>query len=145
MFKRVNDILTQENIVFDKKTIAALTTKYFPDFRKILNELQRYATAGSIDSGILVDASTTMDELISAMRQKKFMEVRKWFARNADLDHQQLFRTFYDKAPDLFAGTSLPTIILCLAQYQHMSAVVVDQELNSVALAVEIMASAEWK
>lgn len=145
IFKSINAILVAENIESDKKVIAAMVTKYFPDFRKMLNELQRFSVNGSIDASILVDANTTTDELFEAMKAKKFMEVRKWFARNADLDHQALFRTIYDKAPELFLGPSLPSIILCLAQYQHMSASVVDQELNSVAMAVEIMASAEWK
>lgn len=145
IFKRVSSILVTENVEADKKVVAALVMKYFPDFRKILNELQRFSTGGTIDASILVDANTTTDELFEAMKAKKFMEVRKWFARNADLDHQGLFRTFYDRAPELFLGPSLPSIILCLAQYQHWSSSVVDQELNSVAMAVEIMASAEWK
>lgn len=144
MMKRCVEILRLEKIDFDTKAIVALVQKNFPDFRKTLNELQRYSTYGKIDAGILVSEATSFDELIASMKAKKFADVRKWIARNADVDSSALYRYFYDNLTTLFVGKSIPNIILILAQYQHYAASVVDQEINNIACMVEIMGAAEW-
>lgn len=145
MMKRCVEILKQENIEYDSKAIVALVQKYYPDFRKTLNELQRHSNQGKIDSSILIAESTTYDELITAMKNKKFADVRKWIARNGDTDSETLFRYFYDNMMELFEGRCVPNIILILAQYQNYAAIVADQEINNIAAMVEIMSSAEWK
>lgn len=145
MMKRCVEILRLEKIDFDTKAIVALVQKNFPDFRKTLNELQRYSTYGKIDAGILVSEATSFDELVTAMKAKKFADVRKWIARNADVDSSALYRHFYDNLTSLFEGKSIPNIILILAQYQHYATSVVDQEINNIACMVEIMGAAEWK
>lgn len=143
--KRVIKILKTEEVEFDVKSVVGFVQKYFPDFRKTLNELQNYAKGGKIDSGILVDENTTLEELIGHLKKKSFKEARAWMARNPDFDHQQLFSYLYEKSVDIFQPNYVPSLILSLAQYQHMSAVVVDQEINSMALLVEIMSEALWK
>lgn len=143
--RRVVKILKAENIEYEPKAVVTFVQKYFPDFRKTLNELQNYSKGGAIDSGILVDENTTIEELVLHLKKKSFKEARAWMARNPDFDHQQLFSYFYEKAVDLFQPAYVPSLILSLAQYQHMSAMVVDQEINSMALLVEIMSEAVWK
>lgn len=144
-FKRVCDILSIEDITYDKKVVAALVQKYFPDFRKTLNELQRYSSSGSIDSGILVDSNTTFEELVRHIKDKKFGDIRKWTARNNDIDPNTLFRYFYDNSGNLVEGPNIPEIILLIAQYQDMSSRVVDQEINNMAFLIEILSAAKWK
>ncbi len=142
--KRIVGILKKEAIEFDIKSVASLLQKHYPDLRKTINEIQRYSSTGKIDSGILVQPETSMDELISNMKTKKFNEVRKWLARNSDTDHQTIYRHFYDNL-NLFAGNSIPTVILILADYQHKAAFVMDQEINTMACMIEIVQAAEWK
>lgn len=144
-FKRVCTILERESVHYDKKAVAALVQKYFPDFRKTINELQRYSVTGTIDSGILVDHNTSFEELISHMKAKKFGDIRKWVARNADLEPSAIFRYFYDNLSNLVEGPNMPEIILLSAQYQDMSSRVVDQEINTMAYLVEILSAAQWK
>jgi replication factor C small subunit len=145
MIRRCIEILKSESIEFDPKAIVSLVQKYFPDFRKTLNELQRYSTYGKIDAGILVEESTDFDHLVDSMKTKKFADVRKWIARNSDIDPSVLFRYFFDNLSVLFEGKSIPNIILILAQYQNYASNVVDQEINNIACMVEIMGIAEWK
>ncbi len=145
MLKRCAGILKAEGVEFDPKALISLVQKNFPDFRKTLNELQRYATYGKIDAGVLVEQSTSYDDLVNFMKEKKFNDVRKWVARNGDVDSSQLFRYFYDNLTTLFAGKSIPNVVLILAQYQHYAALVIDQEINNIACLVEIMGSSEWK
>lgn len=145
MLKRCAGILKAEGVEFDPKALISLVQKNFPDFRKTLNELQRYATYGKIDAGVLVEQSTSYDDLVTFMKEKKFNDVRKWVARNGDVDSSQLFRYFYDNLTTLFAGKSIPNVVLILAQYQHYAALVIDQEINNIACLVEIMGSSEWK
>jgi DNA polymerase III delta prime subunit len=144
-FKRVVSILKKEKIDFDIKSVAALVQRHYPDLRKTLNEIQRYSLNGKIDSGILVQENTTTDELVDYLKNKKFNDVRKWIARNPDIDHQGLFRFFYDNLLNFFEPKSIPNIILILAQYQHYSVTVVDQEINTMACLVELVGAAEWK
>lgn len=145
IMRRCVEILKLESIEFDPAAIVALVQRHFPDFRKTLNELQRYSTYGKIDSGILVEESTDFDVLTEAMKTKKFADVRKWIARNSDMDASTLFRYFFDNLTILFEGKSIPNVILILAQYQNYAAIVVDQEINNIACMVEIMGAAEWK
>lgn len=145
MMKRCLDILKAESIEYDKNAIVALVQKNFPDFRKTLNELQRHSLNGKIDASVLTAESTSFDDLISYMKEKKFADVRKWIAKNSDKDSSELFRYFYDNITTLFVGKSIPDVILLLAQYQHYASMVVDQEINNIACIVEIMGVAEWK
>jgi DNA polymerase III delta prime subunit len=144
-FKRATRILKQENIEFDPKVVAELVTKHFPDYRRILNELQRYSVAGKIDSGIFVNVSTdSYKELIKGLKEKDFTSVRKWVA-SADADAASLFRHLYDNALTILDTSSIPQLIIILADYQYKSAFVADQEINTMSAMVEIMSSCKFK
>ena len=145
-FKRTRQILTQENIEFDPKVVAEMLTKYFPDFRRILNELQRYSVSGKIDTGILVNVSEeSYKSLIKFMKEKDFTEVRKWVGKNSDTDSVSLFRQLYDSASTIMEPASIPQLILILAEYQYKAAFVADHELNTMAAMTEIMANCKFK
>ena len=143
-FKRINDILTQEGIEFDQKVVAKVVEKHFPDYRRILNELQRYSTAGKIDEGIFVNlGETNMTELVESLRDKDFKKMRSWVVNNLDNDPVSLIRKIYDHIiPQV---TTVPQLVLILADYQYKSAFVADQEINLVACLTEIMAGVEFK
>jgi len=145
-FKRATAILKQENIEFDPKVVAELVTKHFPDYRRILNELQRYSVSGKIDSGILVNMSQeSFKSLVKLMKDKDFTEVRKWVAKNSDADTTALFRELYDTASVNMDANSIPPMILILADYQYKAAFVADHELNIMAALTEIMAQCKFK
>ena len=145
-FKRTRQILQQENIEFDPKVVAEMLTKYFPDFRRILNELQRYSVSGKIDTGILVNVSEeSYKSLIKFMKEKDFTEVRKWVGKNSDTDSVSLFRQLYDSASTIMEPASIPQLILILAEYQYKAAFVADHELNTMAAMTEIMANCKFK
>jgi DNA polymerase III delta prime subunit len=145
-FKRATAILKQENIEFDPKVVAELVTKHFPDYRRILNELQRYSVSGKIDSGILVNMSQeSFKGLVKLMKEKDFTEVRKWVAKNSDADTTALFRELYDTASVNMDANSIPPMILILADYQYKAAFVADHELNIMAALTEIMAQCKFK
>ena len=145
-FKRATTILKQENVGFDPKAVAELITKHFPDYRRILNELQRYSVSGNIDSGILLNMSEeSFKSLIKLMKEKDFTEVRKWVAKNSDTDTATLFRELYDNATNNMDGNSIPPMILILADYQYKAAFVADHELNIMAALTEIMAQCKFK
>ena len=145
-FKRATTILRQENIEFDPKVVAELVTKHFPDYRRILNELQRYSVSGKIDSGILVNMSQeSFKGLVKLMKDKDFTEVRKWVAKNSDADTTALFRELYDTASVNMDANSIPPMILILADYQYKAAFVADHELNIMAALTEIMAQCKFK
>lgn len=145
-FKRATSILKQESIEFDPKVVAELVTKHFPDYRRILNELQRYSVSGKIDSGILVNMSQeSFKDLIKLMKEKNFTEVRKWVAKQSDADTTTLFREFYDTATTNMDANSIPQMILILADYQYKAAFVADHELNIMAALTEIMAQCKIK
>jgi len=145
-FKRATTIRKQENIEFDPKVVAELVTKHFPDYRRILNELQRYSVSGKIDSGILVNMSQeSFKGLVKLMKDKDFTEVRKWVAKNSDADTTALFRELYDTATTNMDGNSIPQMILILADYQYKAAFVADHELNIMAALTEIMAQCKFK
>ena len=145
-FKRATAILKQEGIEFDPKVVAELITKHFPDYRRILNEMQRYSVSGKIDSGILVNMSEeSFKGLIKLMKDKDFTEVRKWVAKNSDADTTALFRELYDNASVNMDVNSIPPMVLILADYQYKAAFVADIEVNNVAALTEIMASCKFK
>ena len=145
-FKRAVSILKQEQIEFDPKVVAELITKHFPDYRRILNELQRYSVSGKIDSGILVNMSEeSFKGLIKLLKDKDFNEVRKWVSKNSDSDTTSLFRELYDSAANTIEPNSVPQMVLILADYQYKAAFVADHELNIMAALTEIMAQCKFK
>lgn len=145
-FKRATQILKAEEVEFDPKVVAELITKHFPDYRRILNELQRYSVSGKIDSGILVNMSEeSFKSLVRLMKEKDFIEVRKWVAKQSDADTATLFREFYDTATQHIEPNSIPQLVLLLADYQFKAAFVADHELNIMAALTEIMAQCKFK
>ena len=145
-FKRATQILKQENVDFDQKVVAELITKHFPDYRRVLNELQRYSVSGKIDSGILVNMSQeSFKDLIKMMKEKDFTNVRKWVGKNSDSDTVALFRELYDNSVTYMAPESIPQLVLILAEYQYKAAFVADHELNIMAALTEVMANVKFK
>jgi DNA polymerase III delta prime subunit len=145
-FKRAVSILKQEEIEFDPKVVAELITKHFPDYRRILNELQRYSVSGKIDSGILLNMSEeSFKDLVKLLKDKNFTEVRKWVAKQTDADTTSLFRELYDTASANMDPNSIPQLVLTLADYQYKAAFVADHELNIMAALTEIMANCKFK
>ena len=144
-FKRVRGILTEQGVDFDKATVAEVVKKHFPDNRRVLNELQRYAATGKIDAGILVNFSDdNMKALMASMKAKEFSKVRKWVAQNIDGDSTQLFRSIYDNANDYIKATSVPQVVVTLADYQYKAAFAADAEINMMAMLTEMMIDCEW-
>lgn len=145
-FKRATQILKQEEVEFDPKVVAELVTKHFPDYRRILNELQRYSVTGKIDSGILVNMSEeSFKTLVRMLKEKDFVEVRKWVAKQSDADTATLFRELYNSATTTIEPNSIPQLVLILADYQYKAAFVADHELNIMAALTEIMAQCKFK
>ena len=143
-YKRVCSILEQESIPFDQKVIVKIVQKHFPDFRRTLNELQRYSQSGSIDEGILVSVSeANMKDLVDSIKDKDWKKMRGWVVNNLDNDPVSLFRKIYDTFVPL--TNQVPQLVLTIADYQYKSAFVADQEINLVACLTEIMASVELK
>jgi DNA polymerase III delta prime subunit len=145
-FHRVQDILKKESVEFEPKVVAQLLAKYFPDWRRVLNELQRYSAVGKIDSGILTNITEiSTKKLIQALREKDFTTMRKWVAEHQDEDASSLFKKLFDTASEYLAAGSIPEFVVLLADYQYKSAFVADQEINTVAFLTEAMASCEFK
>ena len=145
-FKRVKQILDLEGITYDNKVLVELINKHFPDWRRVLNECQRYSVSGSIDSGILATFSDiAVNELIKNLKGKNFPEVRKWIVSNLDNDTTVLLRRIYDVLYDSLVPNSVPAAVLVLAKYQYQAAFVADQEINMLACLTEIMVECEFK
>ena len=145
-FKRVIAILQDQNIEYDKRVVAEVINKYFPDWRRVLNELQRYSVSGAIDAGILVDiAEVNIKELMHSMKNKEFTNVRKWAVDNLDNDPVRLFRRIYDNLYDYVDSNSIPHVVVVLGEYQYKAAFVADQEINLMACLTEIMARTKFK
>lgn len=145
-YKRAITILENEDIEFDRKVIAELISKNFPDYRKTLNELQRYSVSGKIDTGILVGASDEVfNSLIKLLRGKDFTKTRLWVGSNTDIESSDLFRRLYDKALDFVEPQSIPSLVLVLGDYQHRAAFVADPEINVMCALTEIMSSCSFK
>ena len=145
-YKRVCNILDQESVQYDQKAVIEVITKFFPDWRRVLNELQRYSATGKIDSGILVNFSEeNLKGLVELLKAKNFSEVRKWVAENNDLDQAVFFRKLYDTASQYLKPNSIPQLVITLADYQYKAAFVADHEINILACLTEIMAEGEFK
>jgi len=145
-FQRLQSILDAEKIEYDEKVVAELVTKHFPDFRRVLNECQRYSTGGKIDSGILASFSDiSVNELVKNLKDKNFPEVRKWVVSNLDNDASNLLRRIYDASFDCLSPQSIPAAVLIIAKYQYQCAFVADQEVNLLAALTEIMCECEFK
>ena len=145
-FARINHILDKENVKSDKKVVAELISKHFPDWRRVLNECQRYSVGGEIDSGILASFSdVSINELTKSLKEKNFSEVRKWVNTNLDNDTTLLFRRIYDSLYETLVASSIPAAVLVLAKYQYQVAFVADQEINLLACLTEIMVECEFK
>jgi len=145
-FSRINFILKKENIKSDKKVVAELINKHFPDWRRVLNECQRYSVGGEIDSGILASFSDiSINDLTKNLKEKNFSEVRKWVNTNLDNDTTLLFRRIYDSLYETLVVSSIPAAVLVLAKYQYQVAFVADQEINLLACLTEIMVECEFK
>ena len=146
LYVRILDILKTENISFDEKVIREVLAKHFPDNRRILNELQRYSATGHIDSGILANLSeTSIKELMQLLKDKEFTSVRKWVGKNVDGDVAPMFRKIYDTITQYVKPTSIPQVVVTLADYQYKSAFVADQEVNFMAFLTELMVETEWQ
>ena len=145
-FERCRDILTREEVRFNDKVVATVVQKYFPDFRRTLNELQRYSTTGAIDTGILATlGDTKIDTLTDYLKNKKFNDVKKWVTQNLDSDPQSIMRKLYDSLSSLMDGPSIAAAVLIIAEYQYKSAFVVDQEINLLACLTQLMLECEFK
>ena len=145
MMERACMILDKESVRYDKAAVAELLKKHLPDWRRTINELQRYSATGSIDSGILVNtAQDSIKLLLEAMKGKNFSQVRKWVGEHSDTDSNTLYRLFYDNAAQYFASQSVPQLILILSKYQYQSAFVADHEINNTACLLEIMIDCEF-
>ena len=139
-------ILDDEGIEYNNEVLQELVMKYFPDFRRTINELQRYAVSGKIDVGILsIIAEESLQELLGHIKTKRFTDMRKWVATNIDNDPVKLFRKIYDTLYDVLEPQSIPQAVIIIADYSYKSAFVVDQEVNIVACLTELMMECRWK
>ena len=145
-FKRIQQILDAEGIEYDHKVLVELINKHFPDWRRVLNECQRYSAGGKIDAGILATFSDVkVNELVKNLKTKNFSEVRKWIVANLDNDTTVLLRRIYDALYDALENNSIPAAVLVIAKYQYQGAFVADQEINMLACLTEIMVECEFK
>ena len=145
-FKRLRSILETESVEADPKVLVELINKHFPDWRRVLNECQRYSSSGKIDTGILATFSDVkVNDLVKNLKEKNFPEVRKWVVNNLDNDTSILLRRIYDALSESLTNSSIPAAVLVLAKYQYQMAFVADQEINMLACLTEIMVECEFK
>jgi len=141
---RAEEILKKENVTYDKSILAELIMKHMPDWRRVLNELQRHGVSGEINSSVLVTSSDkTFDELFAFLKNKDFKKMRQWVSNNIDTDASAIFRGVYDRMSEKVSPQSIPQLVLILADYQYKNAFVADHELNVVACMTEVMANVE--
>ena len=146
MMIRLGTILDDEKVPYDKKVLAELIIKHFPDFRRTINELQRYSVRGKIDSGILFSLSeTNTKELVATLKEKRFNDMRKWVIQNIDKEPSSMFRNLYEVLWKALDPKSIPQAVLVIAGYQYKAGFVADQEINMVACLTEIMANCKFK
>ena len=144
--RRVVGILENENVEYDKKVLIEVIQRHFPDWRRILNELQRYSISGRIDAGILVDmAEINIKELMKFMKEKEFTNVRRWVVNNLDMDAVRLYRSIYDSLYTFLDHSTIPHAVCILSEYQYRGAFAADQEINTLACLTEIMAKVKFK
>ena len=145
-FERVKVILDTENVTYDEKVLATIIQRHFPDWRRVINELQRYSVNGNIDTGLLANSSqNAFNTLISQLKAKQFTDMRKWVAQNIDSDPTSIMRMLYDHASEKVDPKSIPQLVLLIGEYQYKSAFVADQEINLVAFLTQVMAEVEFK
>jgi DNA polymerase III delta prime subunit len=146
MFKRVCIILDKEEVNYDKAVVQQLVAKYFPDYRRTLNELQRYASSGSIDAGVLAQISDVrkIADLIGYLKSGNFSDMRKWVVSNSDIEPARIYRRIYDSLYEYFKPESIPQAVVIIGKYQYQAAFVADQEINLVACLTEIMVDTEF-
>ena len=146
-FKRVCKVLDDENVEYDQQAVATLLQTHFPDWRRVINELQRYSSVGKIDAGVLANRSQdNINEVVKLMKEKNFTGMRKWVAENKDIDSAVLYRQLYDILPQkLGSASSIADSIIILAEYQYKEAFVANSEINRVAALATLMAEAQWK
>jgi DNA polymerase III delta prime subunit len=143
--KRAAEILSLEKVPFDKQILAEVVKKHFPDYRRVLNELQRYSSAGKSDAGLLASVSeTSLTELVDSLRTQNFSSMRKWVAENSGEDQVRLYRKIYDSLYDIMDKSTIPNAVVILARYQYQAAFVADQELNLAACLTEMMAECNF-
>ena len=146
LFERAIYILKEQNVSYEDKVLVELITKHFPDFRKLINELQRYSVSGSIDAGILVNVSDeNLKTLVTHLKNKEFGDMRKWVVNNLDNDPVKIFRKIYDTLYSNLEPSTIPHAVLIIADYQYKSAFVADQEINLVACLTELMSQVKFK
>ena len=145
-FTRVKTILDQEEVKYDEKVLAEIIQRHFPDWRRVLNELQRYSVSGIIDVGILSNSSqNAFKSLIALLKGKQFSDMRKWVGQNIDSDPTSIMRQLYDSSSEVIKPSSIPQLVLLIGEYQYKSAFVADQEVNLVAFLTQVMADVEFK
>jgi DNA polymerase III delta prime subunit len=143
--KRALDVLQREGIEFDKAVVATLIQKHFPDWRRVLNELQRYSSTGKIDSGILADLrETSIADLVQLMRDKNYTGMRKWVAENIDQDQNAIYRKLYDQSSQFLKPQTVPLLVLAVAKYSYQAAFAADPEITMMACLTEIMINCEF-
>ena len=145
-FNRLCDILKNEEVEFESKVVAELVNLHFPDWRRVINECQRYASTGRIDSGILANLNQeSFKQLITHMKAKEYQSVRKWVGENSDIDASQFFRAFYDTAWEEVSDNSVPGVVITLGEYQYKHSFAADPEINIIAFLTAIMFEVSWK
>jgi len=145
-FKRVEKILSNESVEYDRAVVAEVITKFFPDWRRVLNELQRYASTGKIDSGILGNIKDLeINSVYKLLKEKDFTSLRKWVAENVDIEQTEVFRRLYESADQYMTANSVPQLVLILSKYQYQAAFVADPEINIMACFTEILINCEFK
>jgi len=145
-FKRVKTILDTEQVGYDEKVLAEVIQRHFPDWRRVLNELQRYSVNGVIDTGLLANSSqNAFNSLLALLKDKKFTDMRKWVAQNIDSDPTSIMRQLYDHASEKIDAKSIPQLVLLIGEYQYKAAFVADQEINLVAFLTQVMAEVEFR
>ena len=146
LFSRLSIILNKENVTYDKPVLIKIIEKFFPDYRRTLNELQRYSTAGTLDAGTLAQVSDVrkIADLVGYLKDGNFMEMRKWVVVNSDIEPSRIYRKIYDSLYEYFKPESIPQAVVILAKYQYQSAFVADHEINLVACLTEMMVDCEY-
>ena len=145
-FTRVREICKEQKVEAEPRVLAALINKHFPDFRRSLNELQRYASLGKIDTGVLaVVSDTKVEDLMTTLKERQFTAMKKWVVQNLDNDPKQIMRKIYDSLYTYLEPASIPAAVLIIGEYQYKSAFVADQEINLVAFLTEVMSECKFK
>lgn len=146
LFRRVKNILQENNVEYDEKVVAEVIKKHFPDFRRVLNQLQRYSVSGRIDSGLLAAVSdVSIVQLVEYLKDKNFTKMRSWVGENLDNDPQAIFRKLYDSSNKYVKDEFVPKLVMIIADYQYKAAFVADPEVNLVACLTEIMIDVEFE